>query len=520
MSDDQNTGGTTLGPETSSLRSIQFTIDGEPGTLITVAETETGALAFSIKVTDTITSSFDKPDIADLRGLFFHVSNESLLSGLLITGSHVTSSSVSANKVIDLKNGVNMNGLGHFDIGVEFGTPGMSTDDIQETTFTLTHTSQPLTIEFVTEQGFGARLTSVSDDGIGRELSLKLVGQSPEAPLLPPPAEDEDGDDDEDVPPPPAENEDGDDDEDVPPPPAENESGDDDDLIEAGADDDTIFGGPGNDEMQGEGGDDLIIGGRDNGHLGDGTLLSVIIGDNLYGNDGRDTFVFSKGDGVDLIWDFQPGMDRVLVSGYTLADVDQVAFVGDVTNRIATGGHQKLALILKEASDAIIFNDFPNPSAQDVAIQFADGSALSSAELLARASASSSAAGFSSTIINGSTTIPASTASLEQAGSNSGDTLTGGAGNDKLYGNGGGDLLTGREGADKLYGADGTDLIYGDSVEQLPADLLAYFTGSPSVVPAPAHAGSAVPVEALPSSALIPPPTTEKISTTIDVVNS
>ncbi|WP_457094893.1 cadherin-like domain-containing protein, partial [Microvirga sp. P5_D2] len=107
-----------------------------------------------------------------------------------------------------------------------------------------------------------------------------------------------------------------------------------DDLIEASDGDDIIHGGRGNDEMQGEGGNDIIVGGTDNGSLGwtAGTLTNVTIGDNLYGNDGNDTYFYSKGDGVDLIWDFRPDADTIVL-GYGSTEIIGATFVTGVTNR-------------------------------------------------------------------------------------------------------------------------------------------------------------------------------------------
>ena len=99
--------------------------------------------------------------------------------------------------------------------------------------------------------------------------------------------------------------------------------------------------------MQGEGGNDTIYGGQDNGKilrdLTTGKLTELVIGDNLYGNDGHDTYYYAQGDGIDLIWDFRPGEDVIKISGFNPQDV-KVTFVRGVTNGIATPGHDKLAL--------------------------------------------------------------------------------------------------------------------------------------------------------------------------------
>src|SRR5690606_1554237 len=112
----------------TSLRTVEFFLQGEPGTLINVTETAEGTLDFRVRVIDIIGGPGDKPDIGDLRGLFFHVSDESLLGTLSIEGRDVTDLGIGANKVSNLKGGANMNGAGKpatpFDVGIEFGTQG------------------------------------------------------------------------------------------------------------------------------------------------------------------------------------------------------------------------------------------------------------------------------------------------------------------------------------------------------------------------------------------------------------
>jgi hypothetical protein len=122
--------------------------------------------------------------IGDLRGFFAQISDESLLSGLSVTGDQVTDSYFAANNVINLGGGSNLNGGGspcRCDLGIEIGDPGIGQgDDYQSVTFTLTHASVALSSSLFRDQDFGVRVTSVGDLHGGRGGSSKLIGVVPE----------------------------------------------------------------------------------------------------------------------------------------------------------------------------------------------------------------------------------------------------------------------------------------------------------------------------------------------------
>ena len=162
--------------------------------LQTTASTFTGTpLKVSLQVDDAavpgdlvITLQVAGPGstVADLRGFFVHVSNESLLSGLSVTGPNVTSTTFLANAVTSAGSSNNMHGVSSaspFDIGVQLGTPGIGSDDLRTVTFTLSHATESLDVSFLAGQGFGVRATSVGT-GRCRNGSSKLVGVVPVVP--------------------------------------------------------------------------------------------------------------------------------------------------------------------------------------------------------------------------------------------------------------------------------------------------------------------------------------------------
>ncbi len=259
--------------------------------------------------------------------------------------------------------------------------------------------------------------------------------------------------------------------------------------------------------MQGEGGNDTIYGGTDRGEIawapGKGKLNKVLIGDNLYGNDGQDTYRYAKGDGVDMIWDFRPGDDVIELSGYSLADL-KATWVGKVANWIDTPKHTKLALTFSDGG-AIVFNDYSGlDTSTAAALRLADGTVLSFAQLVKMAGAKPEGAqsnddrnvatrsygwrdiGKDKSLYGGNDVdkllggsgddnlygnegvngLNGKDGNDQLFGGNTRDSMLGGNGDDIGYGNGGDDLIIGGSGADRLYGTGGTDYIFGDEIPE------------------------------------------------------
>jgi Ca2+-binding RTX toxin-like protein len=90
-----------------------------------------------------------------------------------------------------------------------------------------------------------------------------------------------------------------------------------DDTIYGGGGDDTLYGGDGNDRLFGEAGQDTLFGGNGNDYLDGGywaygsSISGTNVPDQLYGNDGADTFVRHKVvfgfDDSDVFVDFNSG---------------------------------------------------------------------------------------------------------------------------------------------------------------------------------------------------------------------
>lgn len=189
------------------------------------------------------------------------------------------------------------------------------------------------------------------------------------------------------------------------------------DYLDGGADDDIIYGG---------GGDDIILGGTGN--------------NTLYGGEGKDTYIFERGS-KNTVYD----------------DGNNIFRFGD--------GFDPNTLILREGSllldfgngDEVHFMNFDRQDAYNslngASFEFADGTALSASQLLAK--------GFDITGTADDDSIAGTSATDRINGLAGNDTLSGMAGDDTLIGGAGNDALSGGTGSDAYIfnRGDGQDVI-------------------------------------------------------------
>jgi VCBS repeat-containing protein len=144
-----------------------------PAVLVTITENENGTLTFSITQEGAI--------VGDLRGVFFDVANEALVSHLTVSAAAgLTSVQRGDDSVVDLGGGANMQGLvgsdGGYDVGLQVGTAGIAKDDYRNFSFTLgTDNATALTLEDFANIDFGVRLTSVGTLAGARSVGEKLL---------------------------------------------------------------------------------------------------------------------------------------------------------------------------------------------------------------------------------------------------------------------------------------------------------------------------------------------------------
>ena len=142
------------------------------------------------------------------------------------------------------------------------------------------------------------------------------------------------------------------------------------DLVIGASQEDEISGGGGNDFLVGLNGADALDGGSGNDNLYGGEGSDILTGgegvDRLYGGKGDDTYRFSAGDGIDLIYDTD-GQGSVEVDGNALTGGKKVAdgyWISDdkqfgfamVEN--GSGGHD--LIISRGQTDSLHIRDWSN----------------------------------------------------------------------------------------------------------------------------------------------------------------
>ena len=190
----------------------------------------------------------------------------------------------------------------------------------------------------------------------------------------------------------------------------------DDNVIRAGGGSDKIYAGLGNDFIDAGAGDDWNI-------YGDASSWGV------YGKGGADTFFFARGNGVDQIWDFENGIDRIQLDAALRYDDVRINPLGNDTEiRFVSGALPGDRIILKNvAHHDIGADDFVNGIAEEP---------------------------------NGDLQTPAPT----HRGTESNNYITGSHGNDVIHGRGGNDQIYGSLGNDIIDAGPGDDWnVFGDA---------------------------------------------------------
>lgn len=190
------------------------------------------------------------------------------------------------------------------------------------------------------------------------------------------------------------------------------------------------------------------------GGAGNDILLDAAGVDTLTGGLGEDLFVFASDGVLDVVTDFERGIDRLDLSAFDLLyDVSQLSLVSESDGATLTFGSETIRLFTNDATSLTIQN-FTNDSIFNVDRP----PFLTTAQELS--------GGIDADTLNGSfgnDTLLGNGGNDVLFGHSGNDTIEGGDGSDQIDGGDGADTLRGEAGADTIVGATGDDLIFGDS---------------------------------------------------------
>ena len=191
----------------------------------------------------------------------------------------------------------------------------------------------------------------------------------------------------------------------------------------------TLDGSSRSDTLQGMGGRDILNAGAGNDTLEGGTGC-----DKLYGGAGDDTYIYSRGDGKDLIVDTAGADTITFATGITRDDIIVKSNGADISIYLKDGTKS-----LSQLTDQIIIKDW-HTTATVKTLTFSDGSNMDARDII---------------------TMFATDKNDTVYGTENSETLSGGKGNDVLQGRGGSDTyLFGRgDGHDVIIDSGGVDTL-------------------------------------------------------------
>ena len=111
-----------------------------------------------------------------------------------------------------------------------------------------------------------------------------------------------------------------------------------------------LRGEGGNDWLWGNGGNDIVNGGSGDDAVAGGAGADDMIGgfgnDHLWGGTNADDFIFGNSWGDDWIWDFQPGSDKIDLSGVSgLNSINQIDVENTNNGVLYTFGSHSILLV-------------------------------------------------------------------------------------------------------------------------------------------------------------------------------
>ena len=184
------------------------------------------------------------------------------------------------------------------------------------------------------------------------------------------------------------------------------------------------------------------------------TLIGGKGNDTLTGGAGKNVFIYTKGDGNDVITDYKAGSDKINISTGSITSSsikgnDVILKIGNGTSRLKNAKGKGITVVDsdgKVTTKVYIDSETTSILTDSEKKTFKANSKLKTIDAFTR---------------NESIKITGNSLANTIRGGFSADTIHGGSGNDSIFGNNGNDKLYGDNGKDELYGGSGDDKIYG-----------------------------------------------------------
>ncbi|WP_165590171.1 calcium-binding protein, partial [Campylobacter geochelonis] len=207
------------------------------------------------------------------------------------------------------------------------------------------------------------------------------------------------------------------------------------DMLDGFDGDDILDGGSGSDKLIAGYGNDTLIGGRDN--------------DYLDGGGWDDRYIFSKGDGVDVIVDSGGIKDTIVFSDKSITKDSLIINSNGIDLNISVKSNTKGYL-----SNQIIIKNFYNIDNRIELIKFSDNSTLTVNDMISLIPTNKADTIYTTEL---SQTIDAKDGNDIIYANSGNDTIDGGSGDDTIHARGGNNTIIGNKGNDTLNSGSGND---------------------------------------------------------------
>ncbi len=224
---------------------------------------------------------------------------------------------------------------------------------------------------------------------------------------------------------------------------------------------DRIYGGEGNDSIYSSGGDDIVYGDDGDDYIFGGWGRDILVGgtgsDDLWGGSDGDTYLFSRGHGIDYVTEkhYDNAPDRVVF--------DSSVNASDIVVMRASSESVHLHLVNQASGDRVVITDYFTPFNGGIMdrieiVEFADGTRWNAADLYRMAG--------QGTVLDDNIIDMAAPGNVIDGGAGNDeiralgtdDTLLGGTGNDIIHGGAGNDVIEGGADSDLVIGGSGSDV--------------------------------------------------------------